>query len=100
MISDISSHEIDFSHHRDLAKFDKEEKVVYYQENPLPNWGPASRAKNVKQGDANGSVADAIKMASAVAEGNDEGKRKAEGELKDESKKVKVEEDEKAQLNT
>lgn len=31
-----------------MKKYEKADKVVYYQANPLANWGPASKAKNVK----------------------------------------------------
>ena len=44
----MRSHHVDFSPHPDASKFEKGEKVVYYQENPLPNWGPGSKAKSYK----------------------------------------------------
>jgi tRNA (guanine26-N2/guanine27-N2)-dimethyltransferase len=42
------SHTVDFTTHPDAKKDEKGEKVVYYQTNPTPNWGPAQRAKVVK----------------------------------------------------
>jgi len=77
-----SRHTVDFTAHADISKFEKGEKVVFYQVNPLPNWGPAARAITIKKDTkATGSVQ------------LDEGKRKAEeptGEV--EAKKSKVEE--------
>jgi hypothetical protein len=43
-----SRHEIDLRPHPDVAKFDKQDKVVMYQMNPTANWGPAPKAKNSK----------------------------------------------------
>jgi tRNA (guanine26-N2/guanine27-N2)-dimethyltransferase len=43
-------HTIDLTPHPDASKLEKGEKVVYYQANPLPNWGPAARARTVKAG--------------------------------------------------
>lgn len=45
-----NSHTIDFTPHPDAKRFDNKaaQKVVLYQENPLPNWGPGSRAKDAK----------------------------------------------------
>lgn len=45
------SHTIDFTLHPGAAAVigkakGKEEKLVRYQTNPLPNWGPAPRAKS------------------------------------------------------
>lgn len=72
--------------------------MVFYQTNPLPNWGPAARAKNVTNKSSGTSVADAIKAASAIgdstnATGQEEGsKRKAEEEVvESREKKTKVE---------
>ena len=41
------SQRVDFTLHPDASRFERGSKVVYYQENPLPNWGPGSRAKNI-----------------------------------------------------
>ncbi|EIW70842.1 hypothetical protein TREMEDRAFT_68241 [Tremella mesenterica DSM 1558] len=41
------THKIDFTPHPDVAKFERGEKVVFYQVNPTPHWGPGSRAKTV-----------------------------------------------------
>ena len=43
---------VDFTVHPDAAAViakgkSKDEKLVRYQTNPLPNWGPAARAKTV-----------------------------------------------------
>ena len=42
------SYTIDFTPHPDVKHYEKADKVVYYQANPLANWGPASKARNVK----------------------------------------------------
>lgn len=43
------THTVDFTLHPEAKKFDnKAQKVVLYQENPLPNWGPGSRARDAK----------------------------------------------------
>ncbi|BEI84117.1 hypothetical protein CcaverHIS002_0407210 [Cutaneotrichosporon cavernicola] len=39
---------IDFTRHPDAKDFEKPEKTVLYQLNPLPGWGPAARAKDIK----------------------------------------------------
>jgi len=78
----IFRHTVDFTAHADISKFEKGEKVVFYQVNPLPNWGPAARAITVKKDTkATGSVH------------HDEFKRKAEeASVEAEAKKPKVEE--------
>ncbi|GMK57270.1 hypothetical protein CspeluHIS016_0401040 [Cutaneotrichosporon spelunceum] len=42
------AHTIDFTRHPDAKDFEKPEKTVLYQLNPLPGWGPAARAKDIK----------------------------------------------------
>ena len=68
-----------------MSKFEKGEKVVFYQVNPLPNWGPASRAITIKKD-----------TKSADSGTVDDGKRKAEEPAEQtegvEAKKAKVEE--------
>jgi hypothetical protein len=51
--------------------------VVYYQANPLPNWGPGSRAKS-------------LKTTSAISVAKEAGKREVAGEMDGPRKKVKV----------
>jgi tRNA (guanine26-N2/guanine27-N2)-dimethyltransferase len=84
-IAKQTRHKIDFTPHADVSKFEKGEKVVFYQVNPLPNWGPASRAITIKK--------DSKSMDSGTA---DDGKRKAEEPVEQnegsEAKKAKVDE--------
>ncbi|ORY32579.1 N2,N2-dimethylguanosine tRNA methyltransferase-domain-containing protein [Naematelia encephala] len=42
------SHEVDFTPNEKTKSFDRAEKVVFYQNNPLPNWGPGTRAKSIQ----------------------------------------------------
>jgi hypothetical protein len=60
-------HTIDFTPHPEANKLEKGEKVVYYQTNPLPNWGPAARARTVKVG--SGAEASAQLQAAKVQSG-------------------------------
>lgn len=80
------SHTVDFTPHPDAKKFekDKDSKAVFYQVNPLPNWGPGSRAKSVK---------------AAKEEGDKGEKRKSEDAPEGEAKRAKVDEDEEAAMN-
>lgn len=75
--ADGCRHEIDFTPHPDAAKFERGEKVVYYQENPLPNWGPGSRARSVRKAPEATSAA-APGADSAVDTAGEAEKRKAE----------------------
>ncbi len=75
-----SSHEVNFSPHPDASKFEKGDKVVYYQENPLPNWGPGSRAKNIKSSSV------------GTKAGTEGGKRQSEKEEQG-TKRVRVDDD-------
>lgn len=34
----------------DAKKYERDGRTVNYQMNPLPNWGPAARARSVKVG--------------------------------------------------
>ena len=62
-------HAIDLTPHPDANKLDKGDKVVYYQTNPLPNWGPAARAKTVKAGPgADAAVQSPVVQAQVQAE--------------------------------
>lgn len=36
--------------------------MVYYQENPTANWGPGSRAKNIKVDSGGGDVVKRIRL--------------------------------------
>ncbi|WVQ77202.1 N2,N2-dimethylguanosine tRNA methyltransferase [Cryptococcus sp. DSM 104548] len=47
------THEINFEPHPD-ASLDRQGKETFYQINPLPNWGPAPRAKSIYEHGANG----------------------------------------------
>ncbi|BEJ14874.1 hypothetical protein CspHIS471_0406410 [Cutaneotrichosporon sp. HIS471] len=80
------THTIDFTRHPDAKDFEKPEKTVLYQLNPLPGWGPAARAKDIKT--------------SKVVDGK---KRKTEEVSEQEAKKAKVDEetgvDEEAAVN-
>ena len=92
----ISRHTIDFTPHPDVKHYEKADKVVYYQTNPLANWGPASKAKSIKS-------APVAKAASAATVPSGE-KRKTEtgevGEGSVENKKPKVDnEEEEAGMN-
>ena len=84
----VFSNEIDFTPHPNASKFDRGEKVVFYQNNPLPNWGPGSRAKNVNTSKVAKAPVTAKEVAAATVE---EGKRKAEDGVEgDFGKKAKV----------
>ena len=72
------SHEIDFTPHPGMSAFEKGDKVVFYQENPLPNWGPAARARNTKAGEK------------ATDDGEGAAKRKADALGEREEKRAKV----------
>lgn len=43
------SHEVDLTLNPEAKSFEKPEKTVLYQLNPLPGWGPAARAKDIKK---------------------------------------------------
>ncbi len=84
--ANLCSNTIDFTRHEDTKAFDKPEKTVLYQLNPLPGWGPAARAKDIK-----------------ASKQVDEKKRKSEEVSEQEAKKAKVdgevEADEEAAMN-
>lgn len=50
------SHTVDYTLNPGAKAFDKQDKTVLYQRNPLPNWGPGSRAKNAKAGSVKRNV--------------------------------------------
>ncbi|WWC70346.1 N2,N2-dimethylguanosine tRNA methyltransferase [Kwoniella pini CBS 10737] len=77
LIAKPMTHTIDFTPHSD-ALLERTGKETFYQINPLPNWGPAPRAKSIQV-----NISEPIK----------ENKRKVEEILQDtsESKKAKVE---------
>ncbi|KAL7421561.1 RNA methyltransferase tRNA(m5U54)methyltransferase [Cryptotrichosporon argae] len=71
------THTVDFTPHADTSKFDRPDKgAVFYQTNPLPNWGPAQRAKNIQ---ADKRKSDAVDGGESGAAG-DEGSKKAKVE--------------------
>ncbi|WWC61691.1 N2,N2-dimethylguanosine tRNA methyltransferase [Kwoniella dejecticola CBS 10117] len=76
LIAKAMTHTIDFTPHPD-ASLERTGKETFYQINPLPNWGPAPRAKSI-QVNVTGPVKD--------------NKRKVEEALENamDSKKVKV----------
>jgi hypothetical protein len=66
-------HKIDFTPHPGVSAFEKggNNKGVMYQMNPLPNWGPAMRAKtttHVPKGSTSGGGAVAEKRSGEVLE--------------------------------
>lgn len=84
-------HEVDLKIHPEAKNYDKQDKVVYYQLNPLPNWGPGSRARSVRKDQPE-------------QQQPQQGKRKAEGDAEGAEKKPKVaevvaEDDEEAAMN-
>ena len=99
IVTDSFRHTIDFTPHPGVKHYEKADKVVYYQTNPLANWGPAARAKNVKSAPtpkvpASASAPEAKIETGVVSEGTGAEKRKSEdGESKDgDIKKAKVDE--------
>ncbi|WWD17458.1 N2,N2-dimethylguanosine tRNA methyltransferase [Kwoniella shandongensis] len=49
IINKPMTHKIDFTPHPD-ASLERSGKETFYQVNPLPNWGPAPRAKSIQVG--------------------------------------------------
>ncbi|KAL1405404.1 RNA methyltransferase tRNA(m5U54)methyltransferase [Vanrija albida] len=83
-VSKPMTHEVDLKIHPEAKNYDKQDKVVYYQLNPLPNWGPGSRARSVRNDQQQSQG----------------GKRKAEEEAEGAEKKAKVVvDDEEAAMN-
>ncbi|CAK9786160.1 TRM-domain-containing protein [Cutaneotrichosporon oleaginosum] len=72
------THTIDFTRHPDSKAFEKPEKTVLYQLNPLPGWGPAARAKDLKSK----QIEDKKRKSEEVSEL--EAKKAKVGEAKDE----------------
>ncbi|TXT03826.1 hypothetical protein VHUM_04347 [Vanrija humicola] len=84
-VSKAMTHEVDLTIHPEAKNYDKQDKVVYYQLNPLPNWGPGSRARSVRNDQP-----------------QQQGKRKAEeaaAEGAEKKAKVVEEDDEEAMMN-
>ncbi|ORX36858.1 S-adenosyl-L-methionine-dependent methyltransferase [Kockovaella imperatae] len=94
LLAKAQTHEINLSKHPETYKLDKGQKVVFYQENPTQNWGPASRAKSyqkhhqTKQGLAEHVAEHTTASDAAPAEPGGE-KRKAELEDMGEETNVK-----------
>lgn len=82
------THTVDFTPHPDAKRYEKDGKAVFYQVNPLPNWGPGSRAKSVKASNGSGSSGDAAKR-----------KSDAEAEAPADTKRAKTEDDEESAMN-
>lgn len=85
------SHTVDFTAHPDAKKYEKGEKVVYYQTNPTPNWGPAQRAKVVK---APASASVPTPMPGQAKRKSEEGGEGVDGETKRAKTEVEAGEEE------
>lgn len=54
LLAKPQTHTIDLKYNEEAKQYARDPKTVYYQVNPLPNWGPAPRARVVKV-DENGA---------------------------------------------
>lgn len=81
LVAKPMTHTVDLTLHSDAATYLEKGTKVHYQMNPLPNWGPAARARSVKVD-------------------QEQGKRKnEEEEVAAEPKRAKIEEEEEAAMN-
>jgi len=104
----VARHKIDFTPHPGVTIFEKGSsgKVVMYQMNPLPNWGPGTKAKTLQGGGKKGLKAeDTERVEEGEGEGEGGEKRKIEDSqeegVEEKGKRLKVDDmvDEEEGLN-